>query len=343
MRYGLAFAALVVLALPQAHADSWPADRPLPQDAMLAPTLQAIRALREDIQKIKVMVDMGAGEENPYWLMSHTQAEVFLDRLETLQTRPLPEDDVWPKLKKKEPAYKGITLLIETVDGKRFAPLLVFEGRIAALDSQYRNTVASVVAPDYGRYMEYWLFGTARVRRDQLLGVHVMPVLTFEQCRLLGQRIVETTPRQCLLPDNNLLLESNDFPTFKSASIESFEQCLQDGTSLIYTFPRRCVATGGRVFTEPPKVAEVPAVIVTPAAASLAAGGVSDFSGTALENGGLAASPLSALRKIVSDMASPTLPVMAPVSASGGVSGGALGDGGAAPATLLVPTAAGKP
>lgn len=41
----------------------------------------------------------------------------------------------------------------------------------------------------------------------------------LEQCRLLGQQIVETRPRQCLLPDNNLLLETDEPPTLASARI----------------------------------------------------------------------------------------------------------------------------
>lgn len=277
--------AMLALVVPALRADNWPPDYPLPQDAMMVPTLEAIRSVREDIQQVRVLVDMGAGADNPYWDMGHTQIEVFLDRLETLPANPLPEDDVWPQLKHKEPAYHGMLLLIETVDGKRFAPLRVFEGRIMALDPQYMGTVTRTVAPDYGRYMEYWLFGTARVRRNQLLGVHVMPVLTFEQCRLLGQRIVETVPRQCLLPDNNLLLESTQFPTLESARIETFDECLKEGEALIYTFPRRCVAAGGRVFTEPPQVAETPPVM-----GDIPASGA-DFSNTL---GGLAVSATEA-------------------------------------------------
>lgn len=313
MKFAWCVLGLLALAAPAApRADNWPPDYPLPQDAMLVPTLAAVQDVREDILKIRVLVNIGAGEENPYWDMSHTQIEVFLDRLQTLPPRTLPEDDVWPQLKRKDPSYKGLVLLIETVDGKRFAPLRVFEGRIMALDPQYQGTVTQVIAPDYGRYMEYWLFGTARVKRDQLLGVHVMPVLTFEQCRLLGQRIVETVPRQCLLPDNNLLLESTQFPTMASARIETFDQCLKAGEALIYTFPRRCVATGGRVFTEPPQVAETPPI---PTDAPLVGLGT-DFSGTL---GGLSTPAATAVSATAEPVVAPLLPVSrtTPVSASG--------------------------
>jgi hypothetical protein len=233
---------------PDPAVDSfWPMDTPLPQDALLKPDLKLFVEKRDDIQMAMVTVQMGQRNENPRWMMSQTQLQVFLNKLGQMPDKPLPEDDIWPKLKAPEPGYKGITITLQTEMGKRFAPIKVFEGRITDPND-------TLLSPDYGRDLEYWLFGTARVRRDQLLGVAVLPVISFEQCRLLGQKIVQTMPRQCLLPDNNLLLETSEMPTLKSARIRTFDECLHNGTALIYTFPRRCVSAGGRVFTEPPRV-----------------------------------------------------------------------------------------
>lgn len=254
------FAALLVLPVVLwaclAHGESvWPVDMPLPQDALLTASLRKIDDKREDIQEAMVVVQMGHGEDNPRWMMSHTQLQVFINKLFDMPERPFPEDDIWPKLKPVDPSYKGITVVLQTWDQKRFEPIRVFEGRVTAPGGV-------LLTPDFGRQLEYWMFGTARVRRDQLLGVNVLPVLSFEQCRLLGQRIVETSPRQCLLPDNNLLLETSEAPTLKSAKLRDFDGCLKDGKALIYTFPRRCVAAGGRVFTEPPRVAEEKKLLV---------------------------------------------------------------------------------
>lgn len=242
----LAFSVVVAPAWAQSL---WPADVPLPQDALLPMTLMNVIDRQEDISLAMVVVQMGRGEENPRWLMSQTQLQVLLNKLKMLPEKPLPEDDIWPKLKPLDRSYKGMTVIFQTVDNKRFMPMQVFEGRMATLEG-------TLVAPDFARHLEYWLFGTARVRRDQMLGVSVLPVISFEQCRLLGQKVVETTPRQCLLPDNNLLLEVTETPTLKSAKLKDFDGCLKDGQALIYTFPRRCVAAGGRVFTEPPRVYE---------------------------------------------------------------------------------------
>lgn len=246
------FAALLLVPLllwaALARAESlWPMDLPLPQDALTPVSLKTLDDKREDIQQAMVVVKMGHGEDNPRWMMSQTQLQVLINKLFSMPDKPLPEDDIWPKLTPINKGYTGITVLIQMVDGKRFEPLRIFEGRVTGADGH-------LVVPDFGRRLEYWMFGTARVRRDQLLGVNVLPVLSFEQCRLLGQRIVETSPRQCLLPDNNLLLETSELPTLASARLRDFDGCLREGKALIYTFPRRCVAAGGRVFTEPPRV-----------------------------------------------------------------------------------------
>ncbi len=223
----------------------------MPQDDVLPATLDTLYQYREDIDQVLVVVEMGQGADNPQWLMSTTQRDVLLDSLlQFMPEKPQPEDLLWPKLKKMDPKYKGFRIVMRTVWGRNIAPMTIFEGKVSAENG-------ATLAADYGRRMEYWMFGTSRVRRDQMVGASVLPVITFEQCRLLGQPIVYTRPRQCLLPDNNLLLETSEMPTLQSARITTFDECLVNGKALIYTFPRRCVAAGGRVFTEPPRVYEM--------------------------------------------------------------------------------------
>lgn len=224
----------------------------MPQDNVLPATLDTLYQYREDIDQVLVVVEMGQGEDNPQWLMNTTQRDVLLDTLlQFMPEKPQPEDLLWPKLKKQDRKYKGFRIVMRTVWGRNVAPITIFEGRVSAENG-------AILATDYGRRLEYWMFGTSRIRRDQMVGAAVLPVITFEQCRLLGQPIVYTRPRQCLLPDNNLLLETSEMPTLQSARISTFDECLINGKALIYTFPRRCVAAGGRVFTEPPRVYETP-------------------------------------------------------------------------------------
>jgi len=246
----------LLAAAPPALAARWlPV---LPQDDVLPATLQEVYDRRETLDGAVVVVDMGHGEDNPRWEMGATMLPVFFQRILEMPAHPLPIDDVWPKVPAPDPAYRGLVVLLHTTDGKRFAPLRFFSGRVEGPNG-------TLLAPDHGRGMEYWLFGTARVRRDQMLGATVLPVLTFEQCRLLGQRIVNTQPRQCLLPDNNLLLESAAMPTVAAARVRTFDGCLEHGAALIYTFPRRCMTVGGRVFTEPPRVYEPSGTMPAPA------------------------------------------------------------------------------
>lgn len=228
--------------------------QPLPQDALLAADVGLMVQKLDEIQQALVVVQLGQGDDNPKWVMNQTHLAVLMNKLrdvlqpsDEMVVQPPLEDTIWPELTTQEPAYQGMLVVLQTVTGERFAPIRVFEGKIV---DPKNNALVS----DPGRFLEYWLFGTARVRRDQMLGANVLPVFTFEQCRLLGQRIVETQPRQCLLPDNNLLLETDERPTLESAKMQTFAQCLKSGKALIYTFPRRCVAAGGRVFTEPPVV-----------------------------------------------------------------------------------------
>jgi hypothetical protein len=224
-------------------------DKPLPQDALLEPNIESILAAREDMQLALVTVDMGLANENPLWAMSQTALTVFLNKLARWSEDPVADDGIWPFIESPDDRFKGITLLLQTKVGRRFAPITVYNGKMLAPNG-------AQLVRDPGRHMEYWLFGTARVRRDQLLGSQLLPIYTFEQCRVLGQRVIETTPRQCLLANNNLMLETQEPPTIASAKLKTFEDCLTSGQGLIYTFPRRCVAAGGRVFTEPPIVYE---------------------------------------------------------------------------------------
>lgn len=224
-------------------------NQPLPQDALLEPNMESILAAREDMQLALITIDMGMGNENPLWEMSQTALTVFLNKLATWDESPVADDGIWPFIDEPDDRYKGAIVLLQTKEGRRFAPIRVYKGKMLAPNG-------AQLARDPGRAMEYWLFGTARIRRDQLLGSQFLPIYTFDQCRVLGQRVIETTPRQCLLANNNLMLETQEPPTIMSARLKSFEDCLKQGQGLIYTFPRRCIAAGGRVFTEPPIVYE---------------------------------------------------------------------------------------
>lgn len=201
-----------------------------------------------DVQTVLVEVEVGKGMENPQWALTFTNIQVLLGKLQDEAMMPPMKPALLALAKEPEPAYKGMKVMMQTVRGEKFQALKVYKGRISA--------GGALVREDVGRGLEYWLFSTARVRRDLNLGASLVPVWTFEQCRVLGMQVVDTEPRQCLLPDGGIVLQTADEPTKGSLKVTDFEGCLKHGASLVATFPRRCVVAGGKVFTEPPQVKE---------------------------------------------------------------------------------------
>jgi hypothetical protein len=169
-----------------------------------APTIDTFMAKRGDILDIHVDVQAGLNDANPQWQLKNPLFDVMIDRLILVQNKtPTEADNVWKKAAVREPNYRGITVRIQLTENDKISPFTVFKGNIT-------NSRGKVVLTDPGRTLEYWLMGTARIKRDQLLAVSVLPILSFEQCRLLGNQIVDTTPRQCLLVDGNILLETSE-------------------------------------------------------------------------------------------------------------------------------------
>ncbi|MCP5405620.1 MAG: hypothetical protein H6922_05320 [Pseudomonadaceae bacterium] len=239
----------VLLVLPVAGWAWTPAQGPIPP---LKVTPEVLLENGDDIQRVVVEAEVGKGKENPQWSLSFTAIPILVDKL--LEAEPVPP--IAPKVlaaaKQPEPAYKGLTVRMSTAGGRPFEPFKVYNGRVRAQGG-------AVIRDDMGRGLEYWLFSTARVQRDVRLGAQVLPVLAFEQCRLLGMMVVATEPRQCVMPDETLLLETETPADMSTLKIHDFDSCLKYGKALLATFPRRCVAAGGRVWVEPPRVVEPPA------------------------------------------------------------------------------------
>jgi hypothetical protein len=231
----------------------WQPGQPLPQEQPLAFNLANLDAAQEDIHSAGVLVNVGLKNENPTWGLTQTNLPVMVAKLLELGGKqPTANDTLSMKAKYNEPAYKGLELRITRVDGKVFETVHVYNGRIVTRSGR-------LVATDPGRLFEYWLWGTARIRREVVMGARIMPVLTFEQCRLMAQEVVDSLPRQCLLPDGDMLLDVKEPLTAASLRAKDFDGCLRHGVGIINTFPRRCVVPGGRVFVEPPRIIETPA------------------------------------------------------------------------------------
>lgn len=228
---------------------AWAADEREP--ALLHPTLQRMVENVENVVSASLVVEMGKGDKNPHWVLTQTDIAVLFGALQKAPARTFAEGEVDEKRIPPNPksAYRGLVVSFDTVGEVVMDPLHVYNGFI-------RDEAGNPLQADSSRYVEYWLFGTAHIREQQAIALQVLPVVTFEQCRVLGNVIIPTQPRQCLLADGNLLLEVPEPPTPASLKINSFDGCLKQGAALINTFPRRCMVAGGKVFTEPARVEE---------------------------------------------------------------------------------------
>lgn len=201
-----------------------------------------------DIESARITAQVGEGENNPSWPLTTVETDVLLTKLAAeLPEKKHPNTDLFAQAPWPEPAYTGLRLDATLYDGRELPPLIIIGGQIRSL-----NDVP--LKKDPGRELEIWLFGTGKKVRHKLLATQVMPIFTFRQCVNLGAPIIETNPRQCLLPNNNIILDVPERATQTDLQINNFKDCLKDGVALIDAFPRRCLARGGRVFTEPPKV-----------------------------------------------------------------------------------------
>jgi len=198
-----------------------------------------------EINHIQVYFDIGLNSQNPSWDLPRPLWPVLFERLSTLNEAHI-TDGIFDDFPSAVDNYQGLQLRFEVVENapQQLPPLRIFY-RAVFMPGQ-------PVATDPGRLTEYWLFGTAPSEAIKVALVEALPVFTFEQCQLMGNPIVDTTPRQCILPDKSLILETFDEPTEHSLTVDNFYDCLQHGRALIDTFPRRCLLPGGRVLAEPP-------------------------------------------------------------------------------------------
>ncbi len=208
-------------------------------------TLADYQVQLPNTNNITIYFDIGLNELNPSWDLPRPLWPILFKRLSTL-TAPHPTDALYDNFASHVQNYRGLQLRFALVSNspKQLPPLRIINKQVTA--------PAGMVAVDPGRLTEYWLFGTAPKPEIKTALVEALPVATFEQCQIMGNTIVNTTPRQCVLPDKSLVLETFDVPNEDSLTVIYFHDCLKYGRALINTFPRRCLLPGGRVIAEPP-------------------------------------------------------------------------------------------
>ena len=214
--------------------------------------------LADNTLEITVSVEEGLGDNNMSWVMSSSQRAVFFAKFKALQKAK----EAYSPLNIPDPesAYTGLSVTIKDTHGRNLIPIYIYKASV-------RDERGNLITLDPSRQFEYWLWSTGAPENLGLAG-KILPIIDFNHCVDLGHRLVETTPRQCLLANGDIFLDILESPTQESLAIHSFDDCLAKGQALINTFPRRCIASGGHVFSEPARLRS--SIQTTPDAATQA-------------------------------------------------------------------------
>lgn len=190
-------------------------------------------------------VTLETGKKETTWLVPQRKIPVIFSKLRYAPAGPHKYDEFFNTLPSPK-GYKGVVVKFANTTGGTTPPFRVFGGAIYSEDG-------TLLYNDSGRQLEYWLAGTAQTYAHQKDVLEVLPVFDFEQCINLGHVVVDTTPRQCLMPNEKVMLDMPESLTSYDFSVQNFDECLQKGIAIIQSFPRRCIGPTGLLFAEPPR------------------------------------------------------------------------------------------
>ncbi|MAI07424.1 MAG: hypothetical protein CMF61_00560 [Magnetococcales bacterium] len=183
--------------------------------------------------------------DNYTWRMTPSDIAIFYDKLRLMKEKqPTP---ITLNIPNPESGYRGLEFTITNKYGETIQPFTAYNGQLLTFSGEE-------IIKDHNRDFEYTMWGLNYTSKNQTLMWKMLPIIDFDECIKLGNRLVETTPRQCLLNNGDIYLDINEKPTQEALSIKGFDDCLVKGQAIINTFPRRCIAAGGHIYTEPPRV-----------------------------------------------------------------------------------------
>lgn len=232
--------AMLVFNMDTAHAQN----KDIPENINVF-SFKDLPVIADNTLKVEVKVVDTQAEKPFIWNMSPADIAVFYDKLKNIKSvQPILSDLNIPNPKS---GYRGLEFTITNKYGESLEPFTIFNGQLLSF-----NGVE--LAKDPNRNFEYTIWGLNYSNKNQSLMWKMLPIINFDQCVKLGNRMVHTTPRQCLLSNGDIFLDIAEKPTQEALSIKDFDDCLVKGQAIINTFPRRCIAAGGHIYTEPPRV-----------------------------------------------------------------------------------------
>lgn len=195
------------------------------------------------VASARVVVSTTVAPDKMRWDLSPLDVPVLTAKLAALN----PDSCGKPAAPAKGTNYSGLTIHITSTKDEPYQPIRVY-GNSVTLNN------ATCALQDTDRNFEYWVFSTARTFDQRVKATEVLNIFSFGECLRLGHVIVETTPRQCVLPDGTTFVEDTEKLTAADRKITDFDKCFAAGRPIIETFPRKCMAPGGRLYLEPPRV-----------------------------------------------------------------------------------------
>ena len=220
-----------------------------PERPMLPFTMASIQEITDDILKLEIEIDFGAEAESITWTFPQTHIATFFSRLTKLKGMKSDHPELTIANPENTP-YIGLKLHFFNKENRPYETVFLYNGDV--------STTRGLLATDVDRKLEYWVFGINTSYANRLIAAKGLPIISFKECVLIGNPIVETTPRQCLMANGDIFLDIEEMATQKALSVTNFDTCLNKGEAIINTFPRRCITAGGHVFTEPPRLPEAP-------------------------------------------------------------------------------------
>ena len=208
-------------------------------------SFENLAVIADNTLKVEITVMDTQALELFKWRLSPADMGVFYKKLAQLPNKATVESNL--DIPNPESGYRGLEVAITNKYGEQIEPFTIYNGALKTFNGEKLMT-------DPNRDLEYTLWGLNYSPKNQRMMVKMLPIIDFDQCVKLGNKMVPTTPRQCLLKNGEIFLDVAEKPTQESITIRDFDECLVKGQAIINTFPRRCIAAGGHVFAEPPRV-----------------------------------------------------------------------------------------
>ena len=211
------------------------------------PDFESLHLNNGDLRSAQVQIRLSGNNADKetflMWRLNPVELPIFIDKVRKLQVSV---SGIVPT-EKSNTIYDHIEVSLLGNAGQVYEPVKIYQNKVDL-------PADTLPYEDSNRDLELWLLGTAKTfgQKDQI--ANLITIWSYEDCKALNHTLVDSVPRQCVLPDGTTYLEIDKKLSQKDKAINNFDKCLKAGHPLIVTFPRKCVAPGGRVYIEPPRL-----------------------------------------------------------------------------------------